>query len=87
MHAIRWRSKVRRVARDRVGIYLRLICSVGLRFKHCNVRVPYQQGEGAMQWAKLLHLVRAPSSGRMLVLQDRTGQTKDNVDPEYSNCC
>ena len=45
-------------ARDRVGIYLRLICSVGLRLKHCNVRVPYQQGEGAMQWVKLLHLVR-----------------------------
>ena len=79
MHAVRGHLEVTDLAGDHVRVELWLLFGVSLRFKYRDVSVEDQQVDGAVEGAKLLHLVGAPSSRRCLVLNQQEGV-------DYSMC-
>ena len=87
MHSIRGHLEVTDLAGDHVGVELWLLLGICLRLKYRNVCVAHQQRESAVEGTKLLHLVRAPSSRRCLLLEGRKIQSWFNDEVDHWFTC
>lgn len=73
MHSVRRWHQLRQFGWNGIRVDPDFLIGIGLGLKHGDVRVPYQQGEGAVQGAKFLDLIGAPPPGWSFLQLGRVG--------------